>query len=111
MSDKDFIIETQVRVPDGSIISEKPKYLILLNEEEEKKPKTKSEKKKFICLDLPAMEPAFVKAKGFFCEASESEIIQNYRSICQNVQPDAKMEIYLPWLSISIIKSLVFKSK
>lgn len=109
MSEKDYVVEAQLRVPDGSIISAKPCYLITLTE---KINKGKAEQqRRFIALDLPSMQPAYVQTKGFYTDASEEEIVQNFRSLLQSTNKDQVLELYLPWHSISHIRSLVFKHK
>lgn len=109
MSEKDFAIEPQMRVPDGSVISAKPCYLVTLTE---KVVKGKSEQqRRFISLDKPDMQPAFIHTKGFYTDAKEDEVVQNFRSLVQDTNKDQVLELYLPWHSIVSIRSLVFKAK
>lgn len=106
---KDLVISAQMRVPDGTVISAKPCYLLTLTE------KTGSGKtlqqRRFITLELPAMQTSFVQTKGFYTEATEEEVILNFRTIIQMTEKDQMLELYLPWHSILSIRSLVFKAK
>lgn len=110
MSEKDLVIGPQLRVPDGSVISAKPSYLITLTE---KTGNSKSMQfKKFISLDLPnTTHPHFVQAKGFFCDQDEEAIIANYKQIVATIDKEKVIEIYFSASSVFSIRSLVFKAK
>lgn len=110
MSEKDLVIGPQMRVPDGSVISAKPSYLIILTE---KTGTGKSNQfRKFISLDLPnTAHPHFVQAKGFYCDQDEDSIIMNYKQIVATVDKEKIIEIYFSASSVFSIRSLVFKAK
>lgn len=109
MTDKDFVIESQMRVPEGSIISAKPYYLITLTEKSGKG--KKEEQRRFIALDLPRMEMAHVQTKGIYVDATEEKILEDFRALIQETPRDQITELFIPWHSIINIRSLVFKAK
>lgn len=109
MSDKDFLIEPQMRVPDGSVISAKPCYLVTMTE---KSGVGKNiQQRRFVAIDLPIMVPSHIQTKGFYTDVIEDEIILNFKTIVQGMQKENIIELYLPWHSIISIRSLVFKAK
>ena len=109
MPEKDILIGTQLRVPDGSTISAKPCYLITLTEKVGTG-KT-AQQKRFIAVDLPTLQTSFIQTKGFYTEATEEEVLLNFKVILSTMDKDQMLELYLPWHSIISIRSLVFKAK
>ena len=105
MSDKDVVIQSSLRVPDGSIAPIKPCYLVALSP-------TKTVKKMFIALDLPAMETSHIKCKGIFVDATEEVVIENYIELIKTLTTDKKniVEIYFPWIKVEYIRSLVYNA-
>lgn len=109
MSDQDIAITGAFKVPDGSPVSTKPCYLVVLSE---KTGIGKNQQfKKFIALELPDMQASFIKIKGFFCDANEETIVVDFRKIIQALDKDTMQELYLPWHAVSYVRSLVFKAK
>lgn len=112
MSEKDVLITaSSMRVTDNTAISAKPAYLVSLTEKESQGVGKKAQAKRFIALDLPTMQPAFIQTKGFYTDADEATILVNFRQMQQEVNKEAIMEVYFPWHSVHSIRSLVFKSK
>lgn len=104
--DKDLAVNV-AGIPAVGTISKKPVHLILLESTEGK---TKSVLK-FLALDKPGNESGFVNAKGFFTEASETEISKNYNEIIANTSKDLYEEIMFPLYKIVRIKNLFYKAK
>jgi hypothetical protein len=105
MTDKDFMIESQIRVPDGSAISEKPKYLVFFTAND------KVKDKRFIATELPDMQASNAKLRGIYVTGSEEELFQNFRTLLQDASKEQYQEVYVPWHAISKIRSLMFKAK
>ena len=105
----DIAVEVSNRVPNGSVITTKPSYLITL---ENNLGKTKS-LRYFITLDRPELLNGFVQVKGIFVDndVTEEEIISKFSSILTNSAKDLFLEVLLPWHKICSIRSLVFKAK
>jgi len=105
----DIAVEVSNRVPNGSVITTKPSYLITL---ENNLGKTKS-LRYFITLDRPELLNGFVQVKGIFVDNNvlEEEIISKFSSILTNSAKDLFLEVLLPWHKICSIRSLVFKAK
>lgn len=106
MDNKDVVITPQMRVPEGSIISSKPCYLITLKKQD------KTPARRFLALDLPNMaHPAFAQMKGFFIEQDEAFVVANFRQMVQEMGKEKIVEIYLPSSSVDFIQNLVFRAK
>jgi hypothetical protein len=109
MSDKDFVINTTMRVPDGTAISNKPCYLITLDE------KTGVGKnithRRFIAVDLPTLMPSYIQTKGYYTEAEEEMVVKEFKNILQGMDKEQMIELYVPWQHIKHIRSLIFKAK
>ena len=105
----DIAVEVSNRVPNGSVITTKPSYLITL---ENNLGKTKS-LRYFITLDRPELLNGFVQDKGIFVDndVTEEEIISKFSSLLTNSAKDLFLEVLLPWHKICSIRSLVFKAK
>jgi hypothetical protein len=106
MSDKDIVIQSAFRVPDGSQINSKPCYLLVLSN-----PNGKGTKQ-FIALELPALEASWLKAKGLFVEATEDHIVENYVDLLKSLTAEKKniVEMYFPWHSVNYMRSLVYNA-
>lgn len=105
----DIAVEVSNRVPNGSVITSKPSYLITL---ENNLGKTKA-LRYFITLDRPELLNGFVQVKGIFVDSavSEDDIISKFSSLLTNSAKDLFLEVLLPWHKICSIRSLVFKAK
>lgn len=104
----DIAIGPATRVPVGSPITNKPSYLISL---EEISGKSKSIKY-FITLDKPELLNGFIQVKGMFADLmSEDEIVSKFSSLLTNAPRELILEMYFPWHKICSIRSLVFKAK
>lgn len=109
MSEKDFVINATARVPDGTAISNKPCYLVTL---EEKIGTGKDAKHVlFIAVDLPSLQPAFIQTKGYFTATDKDAILKDHKSVLQGMDKEQMAELILPWHEIKSIRSLVFKAK
>jgi hypothetical protein len=105
MSDKDLVLNPQMRVPDGSVISAKPSYLITLKEKS-------ARYEFFVALDKPdTTRPHFVPTKGFYCDQNEDVIIANYKQLIQSIDKSKIIEIEFEASSIFSIRSLVYRAK
>lgn len=105
----DIAISVSNRVPTGAPVSNKPSYLIYL---EENSGKTKIIKY-FITLDKPEQLNGFIQAKGIFADStmSEEDIIKNFSDILTGAKKELILEMMFPWHKICSIRSLVFKAK
>lgn len=93
-------------LPNMAVVSKKPPYLIILEDNTKNKII-----RKFITLDKPELLQGFVQVKGFFSDASEDEIIKNFSDLLTSVSKDLVLEVLIPWHKISYMRSLVFKQK
>lgn len=106
MSNDDIAI-SPVGLVNKVVTSNKPSYLVMLEELVKGKPVVKN----FITLDRPDTEAAYVKVKGFYTDAGEEEVIENYQGLLTNASRDVIVEMMIPWVRIHKIRSLVFKAK
>jgi hypothetical protein len=109
MSDQDFVINTTLRVPDGTAISNKPCYLITLDERTGVGKNIQH--RRFIAVDLPTLMPSYIQTKGFYTAAEEDIVVKDFKSILQSMDKEQMIELYVPWQHIKCIRSLVFKAK
>src|ERR1700677_1213130 len=106
-SDKDVVITSQLRVPEGSSISAKPNHLITFKPE-----KGGAAPKRFISLDQPNMtQEGWIQVKGAFSDQNEESIASNFKTLMQSLHKDSIMEMYFPRESIQSIRNLVFRAK
>lgn len=103
MSDRDVIISSTGLVPNGSVISQKPSYLIKIFSE------NKKSKKLFVTIDQPKIETSYVQCKGFYYDGDEDALYANYIDIVSSQNKALNVEVWIPWHSIELIRSLVFK--
>lgn len=105
----DIAVGISNRVPIGSAISNKPSYLVSL---EEITGKTKTTRY-FITTDRPEHLNGFIQVKGIFVDSSitEEEIIKNFTDILTSAKKELILEMMFPWHKICSIRSLVFKAK
>jgi len=89
----------------GSIILNKPSYLIILN------PAKLKRYEYFITIDRPEYLNGFIQVKGVYSEASEEESIKNYAEILTSSPKENFQEMLFPNHRVTSIKSLVFKQK
>jgi hypothetical protein len=94
-------------IPAISSTSNKPLYLVTV---EDSTGKTKVIKR-FITLDRPEQGNGFISAKGFFCEASEDEIITSFSTMLTTIKKESIIDVMIPWHKICYVRSLVFKAK
>ena len=105
----DIAVSVSNRVPVGSPISNKPSYLVALEENSGKSRLIKY----FITLDRPEQLDGFIQVKGVFADPSlqEAEIIKTFSDILTSAKKELILELWLPWHKICSIRSLVFKAK
>ena len=106
---EDIAVSISNRIPNGSLIMNKPSYLITLEQNVGKNKVSKY----FITLDKPELLNGFIQTKGLFVDndVSESEIITNFWGILTSAKKELILEVLLPWHKICSIRSLVFKAK
>lgn len=106
---EDYTLQPVGRVPNGSVISAKPSYLVVMDEYVGKLKKTTY----FITMDKPELLNGFIQAKGIFVDSSitEEDIVLKYATLLTQAARDTILEVLVPWHKICIIRSLVFKAK
>lgn len=104
MSDKDIVLQSTANVPFGTVISQKPSYLVKFL------PENKKDKGKlFIAIEQPKMENSYIHIKGFFYEGDEEAIYKAYNEIVTQSDKATYVEMWFPWHTLHFVRSLVFK--
>lgn len=103
MSDRDVVINSTGLVPNGSLISQKPSYLIKIYSD------NKKSRKLFVTIDQPKIESSYVQCKGFYYNGDEEVLYSTYAEIVSSQNKALNIEVWIPWHSIEIIRSLVFR--
>lgn len=104
MSDKDLIIASTSIIPNGSVIIQKPSYLIKIFSD------NKKSKKMFVAIEQPKIETSYVQCKGFYYDGDEDSLYSKYNDIIANHSKSLQLEVWFPWHSIELIRSLVFRA-
>jgi hypothetical protein len=104
-NNKDIVITSTANVPVGGQLANKPAHLVTLVGE------GKKQNRYFVSFDTPVSQEHFIKVKGFFSELKEDEIVSQYKLLISQVTNENVVELWLPWHSISSVRSLVFKAK
>lgn len=103
MSDRDVVITSTGVVPNNNLIAQKPSYLIKVLSD------NKKTKKLFVTVEQPKIETSHVQSKGFYYDGSEEELYLRYNDIVNECDKALYVEVWIPWHSIEIIRSLVFR--
>lgn len=106
MSEKDYAIGT-VGIPQVGQVSNKPRYLIVMN------PGTFVKSKPFvhfIALDKPGFELGFISVKGFYTDSSEDEVVAAFANLVSSTPKEEIQDLLLPNHRIHVIRSLVFNA-
>ena len=103
MSEKDLVIQSTTAVPFGSMISQKPSYLVKFL------PEGKKAAKLFFTIEQPKFEISFIQVKGFFFEGDEDTIYKTYNEIVASSDKSTYVEMWFPWHILHSVRSLVFK--
>jgi len=103
MSDRDVIITSTGIVPNNNAIAQKPSYLIKILSD------NKKTKKLFVTIEQPKIETSHVQSKGFYYDGNEEELYARYFDIVNECDKSLHVEVWIPWHSIEIIRSLVFR--
>jgi len=98
---------TPAGIPNVSSVSNKPSYLVTLDDSTGKARVTR----RFITLDKPEQGNGFISAKGFFCEASEEEIILSFSRLLTSIPKESIIDIMIPWHKVCYVRSLIYKAK
>lgn len=106
MSEKDFAIGTVAAPLVGSAISQKPRYLIVL---EDGSGKTKATTL-FIAVDKPDLLNGFIGVKGIYTDASEEDVLAKFNTILTSTPKEQQVDILFPWHRVASIRSLVFNA-
>lgn len=103
----DIAVGLANRVPNGSVILNKPSYIICL---EKNIGKTKT-LEYFLTIDKPEVIDSMVHAKGLFVDLSEDQIIENYSTVLTSSKKELLLEMMFPQHRIHSIRSLAFRAK
>ena len=95
-----------------------PKYLVLIDDIEEKTTGSKSKKEtttspvisKFVATKYEEGTTT-AKLTGFFSSKSQQEITEKYLEIVQAADKSIYVELQVPWMRIIKIQNLIYKSK
>lgn len=103
MSERDVIIASTGIVPSSNMVPPKPSYLIKVVSD------NKKSKKLFVTIEQPKIETSYVQSKGFYYDGDEETLIAKYLDIVSSHNKALYVEVWIPWHSIEIIRSLVFR--
>lgn len=103
MADKDVVVQTAYRVPDGSVSLVRPCHLVSLKEPN----------KLFIALERPTLEGAYIQTKGIYVGNDEAVVVRDWQQIVKNQTEDKRniIELYVPWLRVNFIRNLAYTAK
>ena len=103
MADKDVVVQTAYRVPDGSVSLVRPCHLVVL----------KDPRKLFIALERPTLEGAYIQTKGVYVGGTEDDVILNWQKRVKELTENKAniVELYISWLRVEYIRNLAYTAK
>lgn len=100
---KDLVIQSTWNVPNGTVMAQKPAYLVKFLQEGKKVCKL------FLAVEQPNFQTSFVQVKGFFYTGDEASVYKTYNEIVVSEDKANYVEMWLPWHVLESVRSLVFK--
>lgn len=64
----------------------------------------------FIALDKPELASGFISVRGFYCEASEEEVVKGFVEMISKTPKETVLEMMFPTHRVKSIRSLVFNA-
>jgi hypothetical protein len=105
----DLSIATTYNVPQAGAQPTKPPHLVVLNGKVGVAKNSHNEC--FLAIEAPEMQTAYVKARGYFMDATPEDISKGWRDMLTSIDKDRIEELYIPWSDVKRVKNLTYKAK